>query len=719
LPAEAVLSESIINSLPGVFYLYDETGKFLIWNKNFETVSGYSAEEIANMHPLNFFDVSEQPLLEEKIANVFKTGNDFVEANLLTKNKEKIPHYFTGSILMFDNKPCLVGMGINISDRIRHESAIQESEEKYRYLFNNNPALIFIWDLENFRILEVNDMALQTYGYTRDELLQMTVLDLRPADDHHKIREFAANFLNSGSDSVKKMWRHLKKSGEMMYMDISSHRIDFKGRKAILSLAKDITGQVQAEATISKTEQRFRNTLDVLLEGVQIYDHHWNCLYVNDTVTKQGPYSKEEIYARTLPENYPGIEQTELFRIFESCITGNESRHIEYEFTFPDQSKKWFELSLQPIPEGLFILSIDITERKHTDEVIRNSEEKRRLIMNAALDAIITIDIHGLITFWNPNAENIFGWKENEVMGKILADIIIPERYRKFHNEGIKNYLKTGVGKALNKIMELSAIRRGGLEFPIELIIHTIKQGNEEFFCAFIRDITDRKKAQQELYERNEQLRQLTSHLQFVREEERTHIAREIHDELGQQLTALKMDIVSLKNKISTVTPEIIQKTEEMTEMVNASIRSIRKIITELRPGILDDLGLLAALEWQAKEFEQKTGIPCQFSTSLANDHFSTDINTAVFRIFQESLTNIARHSGASRVRASLEHTGAWLILEINDNGKGITDDRRSNKSSFGLLGMRERAKMLNGEFDIRPLAYGGTAVTLKIPFTL
>lgn len=836
------LSESIINSLPGVFYLYDESGRFLRWNKNFETVTGYSADEVAGMHPLNFFDTDEQELLETKIANVFRKGNDSVEAHLLTKDKRRIPYYFTGNKLQYQDKNCLVGTGIDITerqlavwrqhkleeevmaknlemtrvferitdafvaldtnwiytyvnkkaadhfgrkpeeligkhiwkefpegigqpfyhayhralaeqqyiyleeyyppfrrwfenhiypspngltiffrdvtDKKQAEAAILESEEKYRYLFNHNPALIFIWDLQDFRILEVNDLAVSTYGYGREELLNMSVLQLRPEEDWPRIREFARKFLQSGDQSVRKSWRHLKKNGDVLYMDIASHRIEYKNRAAILSLAKDITEQVNAEAEIARSEARFRDSMDKMLEGVQIYDRNWNCLYVNDAVTQQGPYSKEDIYARTMPENYPGIEKTELFRIFETCIDQNESRHIEYEFSFPDGTKKWFELSLQPIPEGIFILSIDITERKKNEEEIRNSEEKRRLIMNAALDAIICIDTAGYVTFWNPQAENIFGWTAADVMGKFLTDIIIPDRYKQRHDEGMKRYLSTGQSQMLRRVNEFSGLRADRTEFPIELIVMPVQQGEEHFFCAFIRDITERINARKELQERNEQLRNLSSYLQTVREEERTHIAREIHDELGQQLTVLKMDVASLRNKLKDTAPKIRQKTEDLVAIADDAIQTIRRIITELRPGILDDLGLLAALEWQAKEFGQKTGIPCTFRSALAEDHFPKAINTAVFRIFQESLTNVARHAGATRVDATLEYRDGTLLLEIRDNGKGISDARKNNKTSFGLLGMRERAQMLNGTFDIFAVPGGGTTIHLKIPFT-
>jgi signal transduction histidine kinase len=204
--------------------------------------------------------------------------------------------------------------------------------------------------------------------------------------------------------------------------------------------------------------------------------------------------------------------------------------------------------------------------------------------------------------------------------------------------------------------------------------------------------------------------------LQTVREEERGRIAREIHDELGQVLTGLKMDLSWLASRLLKNQKPLLKKTKSMSELVDATIQTVRKISSELRPGIPDDLGLSAAIEWQTQEFENRTGIKCRFISSREDFGLDKERSTAVFRLFQETLTNVARHAEATRVDIELEERAGHLILKVHDNGKGITRRQISHSKSLGLLGMRERALLFEGEVEIKGIRGKGTTVTVQIP---
>jgi signal transduction histidine kinase len=218
-----------------------------------------------------------------------------------------------------------------------------------------------------------------------------------------------------------------------------------------------------------------------------------------------------------------------------------------------------------------------------------------------------------------------------------------------------------------------------------------------------------------------ERLRSLAAHLQSVREEERTRMAREIHDEFGQMLTGFKMDLSWLDKRLGETKtkvgrPALAEKVKSMSGLVDEMVRSVRRIAAELRPGVLDDLGLVAAIEWQAREFQKRTGIGCKLSTALDNVALPPQLSTAVFRILQETLTNVARHAQASHLTVSLAAKAKRLVLEVQDNGRGITEVERIHSKSFGLVGMRERAMILGGDFDIRGAPGKGTTVTVSIP---
>jgi signal transduction histidine kinase len=233
-----------------------------------------------------------------------------------------------------------------------------------------------------------------------------------------------------------------------------------------------------------------------------------------------------------------------------------------------------------------------------------------------------------------------------------------------------------------------------------------------------ISDITDRKQAEEQLQASREQLRSLSAHLESVREEERKNMAREIHDELGQILTALKIDLSSLTEGSAKERQLLLGKVKSMSELIDMAIEGVKRISAELRPSILDDLGIAVALEWQAEEFRKRAQIECEFTSKPKDIVLDPDLSTAVFRIFQEALTNAARHSNASKVKAVLTKETDKIVLIIKDNGKGITENQITDPKAFGIIGMRERAHFLGGEVRVNGAPGKGTSITVSIPLT-
>ncbi len=225
------------------------------------------------------------------------------------------------------------------------------------------------------------------------------------------------------------------------------------------------------------------------------------------------------------------------------------------------------------------------------------------------------------------------------------------------------------------------------------------------------------RRAQEQLRESHQQLRALSVFLQSGREEERTRIAREVHDELGQALTSCKLDLSWLASKLPREQKPLIEKTKSLLAHIDSTIQTVRRISTELRPGVLDHLGLSAALEWQANEFQNKTGIRCEVRSALGDRALEQNLSTAFFRIFQETLTNIIRHAGATEVTVHLNEAEGSIRLQVVDNGRGISRSEMDNASSMGLVGMRERAALLGGTFRIGRVNRGsGTRVSVTIP---
>jgi len=265
-----------------------------------------------------------------------------------------------------------------------------------------------------------------------------------------------------------------------------------------------------------------------------------------------------------------------------------------------------------------------------------------------------------------------------------------------------------------------------------EVAIETLKSGATDYVLKTrltrlvpavnraIREAQERAKhrrAEEQLRESHEQLRALSTYLQTVREEERTRIAREVHDGLGQALTGCKLDVSWIAGKLPREQRSLLEKTKTLAAHIDSTIQMVRRIATELRPGILDHLGLSAALEWQANEFQTRTGIKCDVHSEISELTLEPDINTAFFRIFQETLTNVIRHAGATCVTVHLKERDRRVILEVRDNGRGISKAEISNTKSMGLLNMRERAALPGGDFKISRIPGGkGTKVCVSIP---
>ena len=262
---------------------------------------------------------------------------------------------------------------------------------------------------------------------------------------------------------------------------------------------------------------------------------------------------------------------------------------------------------------------------------------------------------------------------------------------------------------------EIDLQSHGGARVPVRLSLNPLEQGGTQAVCLIASDLSEVKDAERDLRASSQQLRNLAARLVKIREEERTRIAREIHDELGQSLTAVKMDLAWLSGRLPPGNEQMRTRIFTTMQLADDLIKAVRRISTDLRPGILD-LGLAAAVEWQARDFQFRTGIPCQLQLPPQELALAPNIATALFRIFQETLTNVARHANPASVEVCLETQGDRMVLRIHDNGQGFDDTNPALSKSLGLLGMRERAVMLGGQVDISSTPGQGTSVTAWIP---
>lgn len=492
----------------------------------------------------------------------------------------------------------------NEEERKHVVARLEESEKKYRLMFESNPYPMWVYDVETLAFLEVNDSAVYQYGYSKEEFFEMTLKDIRPIEDI----ELLMSNISQGSSGreISGYWRHKKKNGEIIFVEIISHSVYFQNKKARLVLSIDVTEKVNVE----KAKELLTLERDKLLKRLQ--------------------------------------------------------------------------LQFDTMPIGLIVVNKDAN-----------------------------------IVEWNPSAEKIYGWLKDEALGKKMIGFIIDRSEKKFFESFTRQILNSD--KTESSIQ--NNIAKNGRRILIEGYFTALRDDNGDYlgYMAMMRDITEIKKAEEELMKSREDFRALAGYLQKSREEERLMIAREIHDEVGQVLTSLKMNLSLLNREVEADQENINAKSvagelKSMSGIIDRSVVKIRKLITQLRPEILDKLGLVPAIEWQINEFEENSGLKCSFSTNYEDEEIDKEISLVIFRVFQEALTNILRHAKAAKVDVELLNAQKKIMLTVADNGIGIKPKSTEEPKSFGLLGMQERAFLVGGKVDIESEEGRGTKIILEIP---
>jgi PAS domain S-box-containing protein len=329
-------------------------------------------------------------------------------------------------------------------------------------------------------------------------------------------------------------------------------------------------------------------------------------------------------------------------------------------------------------------------------------------LLESAMDAIISIDAEQRILLYNRAAESIFGYPARQVMGHRL-DMLLPERFRAGHAGLVARFGQTGVtSRRMGGRSVVVGLRANGEEFPMDASISQLKTDEGTIYTVILRDVTERVRAQEELAS-------FAAEANDVREQEKSRIARELHDELAQSLTALKMDTIWVRQRMAADPAGAAAKLAQMLAMLDECVAATRRIAADLRPLVLDDLGLVPAIEWAVQNFTQRTGVPCDLDVDETLE-LAEPYATAVFRIVQESLANVGKHACATRARVRVARSGGDLVLEVRDDGVGFRTAAARKPQSLGLVGLRERAHLVKGQVNVESAPGSGTVVRARIP---
>jgi PAS domain S-box-containing protein len=490
--------------------------------------------------------------------------------------------------------------------------------------------------------------------------------------------------------------------------------------------------EAAAETELKDARDRLHGIIQSAMDAVITVDEGQRIVLFNAAAERIFRCAAAEAVGSHLDRFIPERFRTAHRRHIEQFgITGATSRQmgnarLELRGLREDGEEFPIDASISQVTAGgrklYTVILRDVTERKSAEEQLqrayydrREAADQLRGIIQSAMDAVITTDQDQNIILFNEAAEKIFRCRAEQAVGSSL-DRFIPERFRKAHRDHVQRFGETRVTtRMMGERQALVGLRADGEEFPIDASISQVTVEGRKLYTVILRDITERKKAEQALERSYQELRQLSTAMNDVREGERTRIARELHDELAQWLTALKMDVSWLTARLPAEPPGLLQRADKMKQLLDVTVTAVRRIAADLRPVMLDDLGLVPSIEHVAHTFSERTNVPVSLDIRTGDTDLRDPVATGVYRIVQEALTNIARHARATDVTVSLQITDHTLLVQVRDNGIGLADAPGPARS-HGLLGMKERAQTLGGDAVITTPADGGTLVQVTIP---
>jgi PAS domain S-box-containing protein len=709
--------------IPAAITTFKE-GKVIQANEVFFKMTGFRRDEIIGKSVLDL-DIWVHPDqrvgIVRKLTETGSVRNVEVQIRDATGSIKTI--LYSTEIIEYLGDLHMLAMAIDITNRKTAEESLIMAEAKYRNMFihsiNGISAYKAVGDGEDFIFIDFNKSAEKIDHIKKQDVVGKSVLEIFP-----KVKEFGLFAV------FQRVW----KSGKSEHFPISHYKDDrVEGWRdnfvyklpsgEIVAVYSDETFRKKTEDELHERERelvtllgnlpgmayRCRNDKDRTMEFVSE-----GCYELTGYVPSDFLGNKKVAYADLIHPD----DRDMVWNTVQTGLREREHFQMTYRINTADGQEKW--VSEQGIgvfsSEGNFIalegFISDITSQKHAQSRLRRSEEKFSKAFHASPD-LITISTlkEGIYIDVNEAFLKTTGYSLVEVIGKSSLDLKIfqrkEDRYEMVktinENRGVRNQeliLHTKDGRGLTMLWSAELFEFGG----------------EKCILSISRDITENKCMEERLKYSENQLRELYKNQQDSREAERTRISREIHDDLGQELTGLKLELAYLARKLPADQTDLINKASLMSKHIDMSIDSVRRISMDLRPALLDQLGLVAAIEWQAEDFQKRTGILCKLTIDPDTTVKNKRLSTTIFRIFQETLTNITRHANATRVDVALHKIDGKVSLSVKDNGKGIAKERITNPRSFGLISMKERVSDLGGELNITGRKGKGTTVSVNIP---
>lgn len=710
------------NSTDGLT-LVGEDGSVVDISPSGSQILGYSYDELIGTARADLIHIDDRPVVMKAFDTIKKDPGGILLMEYRHKMLDNSYKWLECSYNNLLNEPFVNAIVLNYRDVTERKAAA----EKIR---TNQQMLARAEEIGEFGSWEYNaisdkimwsDSMYQIHGIDKNQPISFDLFyqHLYPPDIAKVKNVFRS--LREKEQRLKEEYRFRKDNGEIRFAHTTIDAIFENGKLCkTMGVVQDITERKKAESVLLQSQARYRKAqsqgqlghweLDVKTQAVFLSDEIYNIYNLGGNYLANGFHT---LFSSIHPD-----DQDYFASEMAAVMKGEKNMDIVHRIVRKDGKVQYvheiaeLEKDSSGQPLRLIGMAQDITQQKLADENLRRSEHKYRLLfennpMPMWMSSIPELNILDV----NEAALRQYGYSREEFLRLNSMDLRSAEDLETGLKEADKTPALSGTS------MQWRHQKKDGSIIYVEIFNYQIIYEGMPVWLGLSIDITEKTKAEAMLKKSYEEIRQLASRLQDIREEERASMAREIHDELGQQLTGLKMDISWLARRKDVDEIQREHKIKEILLFIDGTVNTVRKLSAELRPSILDDLGLVEALEWWSSEFEKRSGISCNFQPPEQSLEVPSRLAIGLFRIYQESLTNVARHANAKTVFSKLEAANNQLILEITDDGKGFDTSTIGHKKTLGLLGMKERTLMMGGTYEITSEPGNGTTVTIAAPF--
>ncbi len=745
-------SEKIFDAIDNGIAIYDHSKQCRYANPAMAAMFGYASvrDLLGETWEIFYSREAAAKIRDEMFAALMEKGNSRGTAIGKHCNGTPVPHNL--SLKMFKNGE-IAWICRNISNKAPVADLTGDTGESTLKLLNDLSLLAYVLDKDG-RIVSANAAGSKALGYDVGELNNTSFLKIIHEENHQGIRKLISASLKNPAKQQQMVVQFVRKDGQDFWVEVFAQGVTGVAHTSgVMIVCKDITEQESLKATLRELGERHRTLTEKVPSGISITNIRLEFIYCNDALSKMLGYSRDELLSFRPIDLFRSQDRVNTITQLHGVLNGDSEHSGEYEILTRDGATIPVDISSRRIyydgEPALLSVFRDLSERRRAEAAIRQSEKKYRELFEIAQEGILVVDSKGSIQLVNPHIVKMLNCSQEEILEKPLLsfiDISQQKRAEAFLNSASAREKDSG---------DFELIRKGGLPLFVNMQVSALEEEGQLLQQIILVDITERKKAQEvlkkhkdsleeavrrrtkilhrtntklqeEIRERErtevdlkrsrEELRHLSAHLESAREKERKWIAREIHDDLGQALSALKMDVTWLENNFTRDNLGLLDKTRSMSTLIGSTIDKVRQISKALRPSTLDNLGFTDTIIQESKEFEKRSGIRCQLTIEDENISLGEDTAIALFRVFQESLTNVFRHSNATRVKIYLKKDAQNVYLLIEDNGIGVTNAQLHAPTAFGLIGIRERINFLNGDVSIKGVSGKGTIVNVRVP---